>query len=131
MRVDSSNDWEKLADAVDINSCDGWAYYGNNIHTIPVQMLFYDYQTSIKEAPIYNSEDHIIPDGEAMIFNDAELQHCLANLWQGAVHGKCGSVIWLWERASSHHPLVTSSFTIAKRSVFCSGPVVNSFLKKI
>jgi hypothetical protein len=100
MRVDSSNDWEKLADAVDINSCDGWAYYGNNIHTIPVQMLFYDYQTSIKEAPIYNSEDHIIPDGEAMIFNDAELQHCLANLWQGAVHGKCGSVIWFWERAS-------------------------------
>ena len=98
MRADSSNNWETLADSVDINCCDGWAYYRNDEQTIPIQMFFYDYQTSVKDAPIYNTEDHVIPDGSSMTFNDNESKHAIANLWQGALHGKCGSVIWFWER---------------------------------
>ena len=113
-RIDSSNNWETLAPSVDLNSCDGWAYYHHPTLDIRGQMLFYDYQTSIKETPVYNTEDHIIQDGENMVFSDGERQHNIANLWQSAVHGKGGSVIWFWDREGRseagnylHNPLLT------------------------
>lgn len=113
-RLDGSNNWETIAPTLDVNSCDGWAYYQSPTLDIRGQNLFYDYQTSIKEAPICNTEDHIIQDGETMIYNDAELAHAVATMWQGAVHGKGCSVVWFWDREERsesgqylHNPLLT------------------------
>lgn len=113
-RLDGSNNWEAMAKSLDINGCDGWAYYQSPTLDIRGQTLFYDYQTSIKETPTCNTEEHIIQDGETMIFSDEELQHNIATMWQGAVHGRGTSIVWFWDRCDQsrnggylHNPLLT------------------------
>lgn len=101
-RIDGSNNWEAIAPTVDINGCDGWTFYElRNDYSIRAQDMFYDYQTSVKNAPTYNTEDHIIEDGNAnedMKFISGETEYNIATLWQSAIHGKCGSIIWFWDR---------------------------------
>lgn len=113
-RVDASNSWEDIAPTIDINGCDGWSYYKSTESDIRTQNCFYDYQTSVKNAPTYNAEDHIIPDNTKMTFSDEELAYNIATLWQGAVHGRGGSIIWFWDREQRsesgnylHNPLLT------------------------
>ncbi len=113
-RIQGGNNWEVMAESVDINGCDGWAYYGSQTQDIRAQSIFYDLQTSIKEAPSYNTEDHIIPDAEVMTFSDEELQYNVATMWQAALHAKGGSILWFWDRETRsehgnylHNPLLT------------------------
>lgn len=113
-RLQGGNNWEVMSETVDINGCDGWAYYGSQTQDIRAQSIFYDLQTSIKEAPSYNTEDHIIPDASIMTFSDEELQYNVATMWQGALHGKSGSILWFWDRETRsehgnylHNPLLT------------------------
>ena len=113
-RIQGGNNWEVMAQSVDINGCDGWAYYGSQTQDIRAQSIFYDLQTSIKEAPSYNTEDHIIPDASVMTFSDEELQYNIATMWQAALHAKGGSILWFWDRETRsehgnylHNPLLT------------------------
>lgn len=112
-RVDGSNNWEEIAPTTDINGCDGWSYYKSPTLDIRAQDIWYDLQTDIKTAPTYNTEEHIIQDGSRMIYNYDELKYNVATMWQGAVHGKGGSIVWFWDREARsesgsylHNPLL-------------------------
>lgn len=112
-RVTGSNNWEEIAPTIDINGCDGWSYYKSNTLDIRAQNIFYDMQTDVKNAPTYNTEEHIIQDGSNMIYNYDELKYNIATMWQGAVHGKGGSIVWFWDREARsesgnylHNPLL-------------------------
>ncbi|HIT84311.1 MAG TPA: beta-galactosidase [Candidatus Ornithomonoglobus intestinigallinarum] len=101
-RTDCGTNSEQWADVSDINGCDAWAIYGENEHTLQGKMMWYDFMMSVKDAPIVNSEDHILRESNSgtVTYDDNELKVLLADAWQGAVHGKSGSVWWLWDTSS-------------------------------
>ncbi|HQL62308.1 MAG TPA: beta-galactosidase [bacterium] len=61
-----------------------------------VQAMHYGFQHSVApEQPIFNSENHLIPDDNA-VFTPGE--HIYTALWEGAIQGMGASTIWVWER---------------------------------
>jgi hypothetical protein len=58
--------------------------------------LSHDLQRSVLDAPVFNSENHIIPDRNTDIIPP---EHIRSALWQAAIHGQGATTIWVWERA--------------------------------
>ena len=58
--------------------------------------LAYDLQRSVLDAPVFNTENHIILDRETRY---VPASHIRSALWQEAIHGQCASAIWVWERS--------------------------------
>ena len=71
----------------------------------------YDLQRSVRDTPVFNSENHVINDRET---RPLPPEHLRALLWQGALHGQSATTLWVWERTSDpksdfygnvlHHP---------------------------
>jgi hypothetical protein len=61
--------------------------------------LGYELQRSAHDAPVFNSENHVIFDRETRYVDPA---HVRAALWMGAVHGQSATTIWVWEREKSN-----------------------------
>jgi hypothetical protein len=59
------------------------------------QGIYYDLQRSMRDVPVVNMEDHIIVDREQ---RDIPPEHTDLALWQGAIHGRGASAIWVWGR---------------------------------
>lgn len=55
----------------------------------------HDLQRSVKDAPVFNTENHVIVDRETRAIPP---QHIRSALWQAAVHGQSATTIWVWER---------------------------------
>lgn len=89
---------EKLADTFDIAGCDNYCVY-NWKETRSDTMAWYDMLTSLTGKPVYNSEDHVIPD-EGGYFGSEQAQYVRFNLWQGALHGKVMSSLWTYGLSS-------------------------------
>lgn len=89
-------DPELFAEFSDFNGNDSWNFIGSG-RTLTVKNLWYDLLTSIKNAPIFNSEDHVIMDRDE-VYNEKYAPHVAADLWQGAVHGRSLMAMWKWDR---------------------------------
>lgn len=100
-------DYEKLNKFVDINGCDASTFYNSSETPLLTKMAWYDFLTSIKDAPVFNSEDHMIQDNKGIDKNIQTEYYALADIWQGAVHGRAQSIAWLWDRSEKS---ITSSF---------------------
>lgn len=62
-----------------------------------LQAMHYDFQRSVApDQPIFNTENHLIPDDNAVFTPGG---HIYTALWQGALYGMGASAIWLWERS--------------------------------
>jgi hypothetical protein len=48
-----------------------------------------------KEAPVVNSENHPVFDGD---MREIPAAHFRATMWQGAIHGMSATTTWVWER---------------------------------
>ena len=57
--------------------------------------MAYDLQRSVRDAPVFNTENHLIVDRET---RSVPAAHVRAALWQEAVHGQSATTIWVWER---------------------------------
>lgn len=95
-------DAEKFAEFSDIAGNDAYSNYEYKIESasgrpISGKMKWYDFISSIYEAPIFNSEDHIIPDGSTN-YNEAIAAHVSADIFQGGIHGRSASALWSWLR---------------------------------
>lgn len=94
---------EELSDILDYNGCDA-AYYWELCKydwTKPLnQSLWYDYLRGVKEAPVVNSEAHIIRDRDQN-FEPVQCTFTNAGIWQGMIHGNAVSNIWVWDRSRS------------------------------
>ncbi len=88
---------EELSEFFEINGCDAWSYYGAEKDTLIGKLMWYDYLTSVEDAPVFNTEDHILKDLTSITRSDEELKYNMADIWQGAIHGRGGSVLWLWD----------------------------------
>lgn len=92
-------DPEDFAEFTDINGNDTWGFYGSTAKGLLSKLMWYDLLRSIKpHAPVINSEDHIIEDGNTN-YSPNQAVHVAADIWQGAVHGRDASIIWIWGRS--------------------------------
>lgn len=89
---------EKLSPAFDIAGCDNYCVY-NWKETRSDTMAWYDMLVSLTGKPVYNSEEHIIPDN-SYYYGPEQARYVRYNLWQGAVHGKVMSSLWTYSRPS-------------------------------
>ena len=95
----------EFSSMMDYNGCDSSARLpsedvGEFNHTIN-NMLWYDYLTSIKEAPVFNLEEHYIADGNEMMYQNSYADYIANGIWEGAIHGVTTHAIWLWYRSAS------------------------------
>jgi hypothetical protein len=83
----------------DINGNDGVNFYAFGQHEFAQGWLQnamgHDLQRSVCDAPVFNSENHVIADRET---RPVPAGHIRAALWQAAVHGQSATTIWVWER---------------------------------
>ena len=90
--------YEQYHEFLDLNGCDYTNFYELN-HIFPLRKeLYYDYLTSMKDAPVINSEDHVIRD-QIEKFEPVIADYVAQDIYQGAIHGRALSDIWLWERS--------------------------------
>ncbi|HZZ43400.1 MAG TPA: beta-galactosidase [Tepidisphaeraceae bacterium] len=59
--------------------------------------LSYDLLRSVKNVPVFNSENHFIFDREPRWLS---ADHIRAGLWQGALHGQSATTMWVWGRTT-------------------------------
>lgn len=59
----------------------------------------YEFERSTHDAPVFNSENHLIFDREPRYVPSA---HVRAALWMGAVHGQSATTLWVWQREKSN-----------------------------
>lgn len=55
----------------------------------------YDFQRSMADKPVFNSENHVIADRD---LGAIPPEHIDETLWQNAIHGQSSTTLWLWER---------------------------------
>lgn len=92
-------DPELFAAFSDIQGNDSWNFIGGT-KSIIVKELWYDLLSSIKRVPVFNSEDHVIEDGDER-YTEQYAPHIATDIWQGAVHGRSAATIWKWERTTA------------------------------
>jgi hypothetical protein len=82
-----------------INGNDGCKWYAGKAGEWATwwqdETMGYELQRSAREAPVFNSEDHIIVDRSSNYNPPAYIYNCF---WQGAMHGRGASTVWVWER---------------------------------
>ena len=101
--VTNGIDVERFAEEwYDINGCDKNNYYtvGSRTSGILKKLSYYDFMTSFLEAPISNAEDHILKDREQN-YDERFAAHTDTDIWQGAIHSRGSSIMWVWQRATS------------------------------
>jgi len=84
-------------------------YNGNDAYNMPDRdgslwangwrhcQMGYDFQRSMADLPVFNSENHLIPDRDLDAIPPA---HLYSALWQNAIHGQSSTTLWVWERCN-------------------------------
>jgi hypothetical protein len=88
---------ELFAEFCDINGNDNFNWSDEGPKGFFQYNQFTDYQTSMRDAPVYNSENHLIKNGNGT-YNTQIADHVGLSLWQGAIHGQSASTMWVWSR---------------------------------
>lgn len=97
----NATNFENFSKFSDLAGCDysiEWLGVTTGAHQVLGESLWYDYMAGIGEVPIINSEDHIHCDGEENFIPEQALW-MQTNLWQGAIHHRGFSQIWVWRRS--------------------------------
>jgi hypothetical protein len=81
---DSANEYQH--NSGDVDFAQGWL----------LNAMSHDLQRSVLDAPVFNTENHLITDREKRY---VPASHVRAVLWQAAVHGQSATTIWVWERS--------------------------------
>ncbi|NOV01612.1 hypothetical protein GC097_16470 [Paenibacillus sp. LMG 31457] len=98
--LDQGIDFEGMAALSDISGNDSTNYLNTGVDGQVEQYRYYDFLSSLKEAPVFNSEEHIIRDGDSNYLPE-QVDHMRTVLWQGAMHRRSASTIWVWARTYS------------------------------
>jgi hypothetical protein len=87
-----------FAELSDYNGNDAWKNYspgGLWANGWLTEQMGYDFQRSMADKPVFNSENHLIPDRNTDYVPPAHIANVF---WQGAVHGQSSTTTWVWER---------------------------------
>ncbi len=95
--------YEQFSEFCDFNGHDTWSSVDGGNFEMFYKTAWYDFIGDVKNAPIINSEDHIIGD-RSQYYTDEENKMLTsfvgADMWQGAIHGRDANTIWVWERST-------------------------------
>ncbi len=93
----------------DIHGNDAHAYIEpGHMYRMQSKLQWYDYLTTVDNKPIFNSEDHIIMD-QSKIYDYRQARHVACDIWQGALHGRSISTIWVYGRTYDESSLLMDS----------------------
>lgn len=109
-RLNIGTNYELWAENMDLNGNDSYSALNKQTSEITTKMGWYDLLTSIKDAPVWNSEDHILIDDGIIDYQPNQTLHAMADIWQGAIHGRGGSMIWIWDRLPQFLPTGNENF---------------------
>ena len=62
------------------------------------KMCFYDLQASVSDAPVFDFENHVIRDRDTNYGGEEMANHVASDVWEGTLHGRGGTTLWVWER---------------------------------
>lgn len=92
-------DPEMFSSFVDISGCDAVNFIQRNDELVKKEM-WYDLISSFNGKPVFNSEDHVIVDGDEN-YTSEYAPFVSADMWQGAVHNRSDTTIWIWTRTTA------------------------------
>lgn len=111
-------DPELMCDATDLAGCDDYAFFGGVYAYDWLQNeFFYDLLHSFRGQSVFNSENHVIPDGAGP--SHIPMNHTRAVLWQGGLHHQGSTTIWVWEQAADQS--LAGSIYFRPANVFGAG----------
>lgn len=96
--INRGPDFEMLSEFLPINGNDANNYLRNTTWGILNKMSFYDLQTSLRRAPVFDLEDHVIND-RSTNYSDEWQTHLESDIWMGMIHGRGATTYWVWERS--------------------------------
>lgn len=92
-------DPEMFCAATDLAGCDAYAFAnGEKTYDWIGQEFFYDLLHSFRGQPVFNSENHVIPDGAGPSYIPWSVTR--AQFWQGGLHHQGSTTTWVWEEAA-------------------------------
>jgi hypothetical protein len=93
-------DPELCCDTTDLAGCDAYAFPAANNETYDwmKEEFYYDLLYSFRHQPVFNSENHVIPDGSPP--NHIPWAATRAAIWQGGLHHQSATTTWVWEEAA-------------------------------
>ena len=90
---------DELKSVTEIAGTDEESYYRHGGgSSAQATFRWYDLLSSVYEKPVFNSEDHVIDNGDTR-YDDYQNTHVTGYLWQSAMHGLSASTMWIWERS--------------------------------
>lgn len=91
-------DIEKVQGKLDLNGTDGNINFGGDTPFSSL-MRWYDYMRSVNDVPAWDSELHILEDTSenGVDYHEGMADYIAASTWNGAVHGRGGSIQWIWD----------------------------------
>ena len=111
-------DPELMCRATDVAGCDAYAFpSGPYAYDWFGHEFFYDLLHSFRGQSVFNSENHIIPDGASPYH--IPMGHTRSVLWQGGLHHQASTTIWVWERAAD--PSLVGSIYFRPANVYGAG----------
>ena len=89
-------DPELICQATDLAGCDAYAFPGGGYaYDWLGHEFFYDLLHSFRGQSVFNSENHLIPDGSDS--SHIPLNHTRSVLWQDGLHHQGSTTIWVWQ----------------------------------
>lgn len=99
-------DLEEFAGFCDLSGCDPLNFYSDHFRASQPwanrwigHQIGYDYQRSMADKPIYNSEYHNLCDRDVAYIPP---EHIYSSMWQSVVHGQTRTAVWAWARSSNN-----------------------------
>lgn len=83
------------SDVFNANGCDAYNYLDWDKGRL-TKSMWYDYMVGTNEAPVFNGEDHVIKDS-SFNYDSNQAYWVATDLWQGAVHYRGQTDLWLWD----------------------------------
>ncbi|WP_020578284.1 LamG-like jellyroll fold domain-containing protein [Actinopolymorpha alba] len=91
-------DPEQFVDLTNLNGTDNGNSFELGVGGYLESFYLYDMLASYQKQPGYNSEDHVINDGNEDYVPEAAMS-VENTLWGGALHGRTMSTLWVWDRS--------------------------------
>lgn len=111
-------DPELICNATDLAGCDAYAFPGGAYaYEWFGNEFFYDLLHSFRGQPVFNSENHIIPDNSGPYH--IPMAHSRSAIWQGGLHHQGSTTIWVWEQAAD--PSLAGSIYFRPANVYGAG----------
>ena len=128
-RLINGVDNELLSDFLSISGCDAHAYLNQSGNSILAKMRWCDYNTSIANQPVFDSENHVIED-KKLDQDTRHAKHWETDIWECAVHGRSLETAWTW-RASHDSNSIYYGMPLMRPDVLAANGKVSLDLNRL